>query len=134
MQVAIIGAGSFGTVLADIAAHNECDVRMYARREEMVGSINNLHRNPRYHPELELHESILASGNLSAVVSSRSCSFIITLESMDAVCQELAHVIDLVYRYPPPSIRADGFKLMSQVLVSACLIFSWSVIGAKFSS
>ena len=46
MQVAIIGAGSFGTVLADIAAHNECDVRMYARREEMVHSINTLHRNP----------------------------------------------------------------------------------------
>ena len=49
MQVAIIGAGSFGTVLADIAAHNECDVRMYARREEMVHAINILHCNPLYH-------------------------------------------------------------------------------------
>ena len=27
MRVAVIGAGSFGTVLADIAAHNHCDVR-----------------------------------------------------------------------------------------------------------
>ena len=55
MEVAIIGAGSFGTVLADIAAHNGCKVRIYARREEMVHAINAFHRNPQYHPDLELH-------------------------------------------------------------------------------
>lgn len=48
MQVAIIGAGSFGTVLADIAAHNQCQVMMYARRPEMVHAINAFHRNPQY--------------------------------------------------------------------------------------
>ena len=95
MQVAIIGAGSFGTVLADIAAHNECDVRMYARRDEMVNAINMLHRNPQYHPDLELHASILASSSLSAVVSGADLVLLsVPSSSMDAICQELAHVID----------------------------------------
>ena len=49
---------SFGTVLADIAAHNQCDVKIYARRTELVEEINLHRRNSRYHPELELHDSI----------------------------------------------------------------------------
>ena len=48
MQIAIIGAGSFGTVLADIAAHNECEVKIYARREETVHAINLSQQNTQY--------------------------------------------------------------------------------------
>ena len=40
MRLAVIGAGSFGTVLADIAAHNHCDVRIYARRKDLAEEIN----------------------------------------------------------------------------------------------
>ena len=119
MQVAIVGAGSFGTVLADIAAHNECDVRMYARREEMVKAINIFHHNPQYHPDLELHASIIASSRLSAVVSGADLVLLsVPSRSMDAICQELAHVIDpgVPLLSTTKGIRADGFKLMSQVL------------------
>ena len=48
MQVAVIGAGSFGTVLADIAAHNQCDVKIYARRADLAEEINLYRRNSRY--------------------------------------------------------------------------------------
>ncbi len=119
MQVAIIGAGSFGTVLADIAAHNECDVRIYARREDMVHAINTLHRNPQYHPDLELHASILASSSLPAVVSGVDLIlFSVPSRSMDAICQELANILEasVPLLSTTKGIRADGFKLMSQVL------------------
>ena len=31
-----------GTVLADIAAHNQCDVKIYTRRTELVEEINHI--------------------------------------------------------------------------------------------
>ena len=119
MQVAIIGAGSFGTVLADIAAHNECEVQIYARREEMVQAINAIHRNPQYHPELELHASIKASNDLGAVVLGADLVLLsVPSRSMDAICRELAQVLipGIPLLSTTKGIRSDGFKLMSQVI------------------
>lgn len=119
MQVAIIGAGSFGTVLADIAAHNECSVSIYARRPEMVHAINAFHRNPQYHPELELHESIQASSDLEAVVADADLVLLsVPSKSMDSVCQSLSSVLasDVPLLSTTKGIRANGFKLMSAVI------------------
>jgi glycerol-3-phosphate dehydrogenase (NAD(P)+) len=119
MQVAIIGAGSFGTVLADIAAHNECSVSFYARRPEMVHAINAFHRNPQYHPELELHESIQASSDLEAVVADADLVLLsVPSKSMDSVCQSLSSVLasDVPLLSTTKGIRANGFKLMSAVI------------------
>lgn len=119
MQVAIIGAGSFGTVLADIAAHNECSVSIYARRPEMVHAINEFHRNPQYHPELELHESIQASRDLDAVVADADLVLLsVPSKSMDSVCQSLSSVLasDVPLLSTTKGIRANGFKLMSAVI------------------
>lgn len=119
MRVSVIGSGSFGTVLADIAAHNGCDVHLYARRSETVNEINRTHRNTQYHPDLELHESIVASNNLAQVVQGAELILLsVPSKAMDALCIDLA---DLV----PPSvallsttkgIRKQGFLLMSQVI------------------
>ena len=119
MQVAIIGAGSFGTVLADIAAHNGCEVRIYARREEMVHAINAFRRNPQYHPDLELHASIRASNDLASVVSGANLGLLsVPSRSMDAICQELACVLPagVPLLSTTKGIRSEGFKLMSQVI------------------
>jgi glycerol-3-phosphate dehydrogenase (NAD(P)+) len=119
MEVAIIGAGSFGTVLADIAAHNGCKVRIYARREEMVHAINAFHRNPQYHPDLELHASIHASNDLASVVSGANLVLLsVPSRSMDTICQELARALPagVPLLSTTKGIRSEGFKLMSQVI------------------
>ena len=119
MRVAVIGAGSFGTVLADIAAHNQCDVKIYARRTELVEEINLNRRNSRYHPELELHDSIRAVSDLREVVHGADIALLsVPSKSMDHVCSELARVIteETALLSTTKGIRSDGFKLMSQVI------------------
>ncbi|MGH7865323.1 MAG: NAD(P)H-dependent glycerol-3-phosphate dehydrogenase, partial [Candidatus Binataceae bacterium] len=60
-RVAVIGAGSWGTALAMVAARNQLDVKLWAREPEVAREINRTHRNPFYLSEFELPESIHAT-------------------------------------------------------------------------
>merc|ERR1712166_940808 len=74
-QVAVIGAGSFGSVIARILG-NSCmasplfqdSVRLYARRQEMVEEINQNHTNSQYLADCRFPTNITASADLTAVV------------------------------------------------------------------
>ena len=119
MRVAVIGAGSFGTVLADLAAHNNCEVQIYARRDEMVNAINALHKNSEYHPKLQLHQSIYASSDLRNVVQGADLVLLsVPSKAMDLVCVQLGPLIsdETVLLSTSKGIRAEGFKLMSEVI------------------
>ena len=70
VNVAVIGAGSWGTALAQVAACNEHAVRLWARRNEVACGINELHRNPEYLKDAQLAESIVASSSLPNVISA----------------------------------------------------------------
>ncbi|MDB4021478.1 NAD(P)-dependent glycerol-3-phosphate dehydrogenase [Litorivicinus sp.] len=119
MKVAVIGAGSFGTVLADIAAHNDCFVRIYARRREVVDAINQDRKNPNYQAELTLHTSIEASDSLEYVVEGAELVLLsVPSIAMDGICCSLKPLLpgNVALLSMTKGIRADGFKLMSQVI------------------
>jgi glycerol-3-phosphate dehydrogenase (NAD(P)+) len=77
-QVAVIGAGSFGTALANVLADKECTVDLYARREELVREINEQHTNQRYLPDVQLNPNIRASSSLSDVLAGKEWVLIVT--------------------------------------------------------
>ncbi|MBE6472110.1 MAG: NAD(P)-dependent glycerol-3-phosphate dehydrogenase [Coriobacteriaceae bacterium] len=77
MHVAVIGAGSWGTALAQVAARNGHDVSLWARRESVAQGINEQHRNPDYLSDADLSERITASADLETVV--RGCDAIISV-------------------------------------------------------
>jgi len=59
-RVAVMGSGNWGTAFAAILADAGCHVTMWARRPELVTSIN-AGRNDFYLPELELPDAIRAT-------------------------------------------------------------------------
>lgn len=75
VTVAILGAGSWGTtfakVLADAATEREeaIDIRLWARRQEVVEDINTNHLNSEYLDDLELPETITATGDAVEAVT-----------------------------------------------------------------
>lgn len=78
MRVAVIGAGSWGTALAERLALNGHDVRLWARKDEVVNSINAYHINPRYLSDSQLSENIYASTSLEEVASGASAVVVVT--------------------------------------------------------
>ena len=66
--IAVIGAGSWGTTVASLAARR-VDTRLWARRQELVESINRTRTNPDYLPGHELPQRLTASHDLEEVVS-----------------------------------------------------------------
>jgi glycerol-3-phosphate dehydrogenase (NAD(P)+) len=67
---AVLGAGSFGTCLAMVAAR-EHDVKIWSRREDVAEAINRDRRNPNYLNEYELPAGIEATSDLREALAGR---------------------------------------------------------------
>ncbi len=59
-RVAVLGGGSFGTVLANIAAKNCAEVSLYMRSEEQCRTMNSTRSNPNYVKDLVLDPKLKA--------------------------------------------------------------------------
>ena len=63
MKVAVMGAGSWGTVFSMIVADAGSDVTLWARSQSIADDINATHINHAYHSEVVLPESVVATTN-----------------------------------------------------------------------
>lgn len=63
MRVAVMGAGSWGSVFSMILADAGCDVSLWARSAAIADDINNTHINHAYQPDMILPSSIVATTN-----------------------------------------------------------------------
>ena len=60
MEVAVVGAGSWGTAVARHLALQGHRVRLWSRGEEVARGVNETHRNPRYISSCDLPASLVA--------------------------------------------------------------------------
>jgi glycerol-3-phosphate dehydrogenase (NAD(P)+) len=67
IQVTVLGAGSWGTTVASLAAANARTV-LWARSPELAAEIDARHRNERYLPGLDLHPALRATASLADAV------------------------------------------------------------------
>lgn len=66
--MAVVGAGSWGTTVASVAAANTPTV-LWARRPEVADAINQSHRNPNYISSIPLSPQLRASSSLIETVT-----------------------------------------------------------------
>ncbi|MGH7474715.1 MAG: NAD(P)H-dependent glycerol-3-phosphate dehydrogenase [Longimicrobiales bacterium] len=63
-RVAVIGAGAWGTALANLLAHNGSTVRLWCYEEEVAASVNGAHENRKYLGGVRLTETLVATTRL----------------------------------------------------------------------
>jgi glycerol-3-phosphate dehydrogenase (NAD(P)+) len=68
-EVAILGAGSWGTALAQTLSCQGMGLRLWARTAERAAEMSSTRRNLRYLPELELDPGITVSHDLAQVLA-----------------------------------------------------------------
>ncbi|MYW03390.1 NAD(P)H-dependent glycerol-3-phosphate dehydrogenase [Streptomyces sp. SID3343] len=68
-RAAVFSAGSWGTAVAKIMADAGSSVVVHARRSEIADAINTAHRNPNYHPDVELPASLTATTDAATALA-----------------------------------------------------------------
>jgi glycerol-3-phosphate dehydrogenase (NAD(P)+) len=118
-KVAVLGGGSFGTVIANIIATNEHSVTLWMRNGERADIVNASRENPTYLPGYVLHPQLKASVDLEATVADSDIVFVaVPSRSCRAVARDVATWIkpEALVVSTTKGIEVDSFHLMSQVL------------------
>jgi|TARA_B110000211_G_scaffold104969_2_gene122146 glycerol-3-phosphate dehydrogenase (NAD(P)+) len=122
-RAAVIGGGSFGTVVANILADNGVEVRQWMRNVEVATAINERHENPAYLPGVKLNETLVATTNLDEAVTDADIVFVsvpskFVRQVVSSFAPNLKPTQALVST--TKGIEPEGFLLMSQVLEELC--------------
>jgi glycerol-3-phosphate dehydrogenase (NAD(P)+) len=120
MNVAVLGAGSWGTALAKLLADKGNATNIWSHRADLVQQINEEHRNLRYLAHAELPHNLVASADLEEAL--RNAELVVSVVPSHA----LRGVIRDARPFVPANalicsatkgIENDSLSLMSDVLL-----------------
>lgn len=120
-SVTVLGGGSFGTAIANIAAENGHKSYLWLRNEEQAKQINEQRINQRYMPDYHLHENLIATTDLEQGIKASPIIFLsIPSSGFSGVVERISPLLtkDQMLISTTKGIVADGFQLMSQVLLA----------------
>lgn len=118
-EVAVIGAGSWGTALSIVLADNGHHVRLWARRQEQVDEINQFHTNKRYLPEADLSSDIKGYTDLGeAVRGLEIIVLVVPTVSIRSVLSDLIKVMTgpAVFIHASKGIEPKTSKRISEMI------------------
>lgn len=118
-KVAVIGGGSFGTVIANIIAQNGYDVSFWMRSETLAAEVNAQHENASYLPGYHLSDRVIATHDMAAAVTRCDVIFVaVPSSSFRQVVKDLMQYAraDVILVSATKGIEAGTFHLMSQIL------------------
>ena len=82
MKVAVLGSGSWGTALSQVAACKGHKVSLLCRKPEVASSINDSHVNPRYLSDQIMHRNITATCDIDLALLGADCVVVVTPSSI----------------------------------------------------
>jgi glycerol-3-phosphate dehydrogenase (NAD(P)+) len=89
MTIGVIGAGAWGTALAQMLASDGNAVRLWAREDEVVASVNGAHENALYLPGISLSPHIGATGDITALADCETCLVVVPAQFLARVLADL---------------------------------------------
>jgi len=97
VTIGVLGAGAWGTALAQMLASDRREVLLWALEPEVVEAVNGERRNPLYLPYATLASTIRATGDLSEMEGLETLLVVTPAQHMGRVLGSMAaHPRDLV--------------------------------------
>jgi glycerol-3-phosphate dehydrogenase (NAD(P)+) len=118
-KVAVLGGGSFGTVIANNVAQNGHQVSLWVREESLVAQINANRENSVYLPGYTINRNILATADLLSSVEDCDCViFAVPSSAFRKTAQRIAGCLSKKTSIisTAKGIESETFLLPSQVL------------------
>ena len=114
MKIGVVGAGAWGTALAQVMAEGG-DVLLWALEQEVVDAVNGAHENAIYLPGLALNPDIKATSDLADMTACDALLIVTPAQHVRRVISQLP-VGDQPVILCAKGIEAGTGKLMSQVV------------------
>lgn len=96
MQIGVIGAGSWGTTLANLLAKKGLSITLWAYEEELIRVLAATHENTLYLPGIKLSSKIVPTGSLEDVCLHKDLILIVTPS------QVVRHIMQQILPYLSP--------------------------------
>jgi len=117
-KVAVLGGGSWGTVLANLAALNGSKVTLWMRDKKNVESVNNSNINKKYLPDYPLHKNLKATHEIEDIKACEMILFCVPSSSFREVLSKSSAYLnsEAFLISATKGIDENNFLLMSQIL------------------
>ena len=118
-KIAVLGGGSFGTVLANLSASNGFETSLWVRDTEQALRINAEGANATYHPELKLSDKIIASESLAQCISGADLVLVATpsavfeniVKRLKPLVQDNMHIVSCT-----KAIAKNPMRTMTEII------------------
>ena len=130
--IAVLGGGSFGTAIANIAAEYGSYTHLWMRSEATVAEISATRVNKRYLPDLILNENLIPTTDLQiAIKDAELIFFAIPSKSFRSVVKNAAPLITSNQKVisTTKGIEPETLNLMSDILRKELPDCAYGVIG-----
>ncbi len=116
----IVGAGAWGTALAQAAARAGREVALWARDPTVVRAIEAEHRSPKAFPDMTLEPGIRGESELERVLAFEVVLLVVPSQAVRGLCRSAPKA-----RPPVVVICAKGFESETDHLLSAVVEAEW---------
>lgn len=118
LALTVLGGGSFGTAMANLAAKNGCDVTLWVRDKRSVKAMQKTHINKKYLPDHKLDERLKFTHELSEAVKNKDIIFVAVPSS--AFRETLQKIAPMITSHAVVSLtkgmEKETFALMSDII------------------
>ena len=138
MRCAVIGAGAWGTALADLLAENGHETVIWAFESDVVASINDRHENPRFLRGANLAAGLRATSKLpDALAGATIVMFATPSHHLRRIARESASSVarDAIMAVASKGIERGSLALMTTVVeeeITGCRVVALS--GPSFAA
>ncbi len=118
-KIAVLGAGSWGSVLASMLADNGHAVDLYGNRQEVADEINQKDSNSRYMKDWSMNPKVHATLDLAeALAGSDIILFVLPTSAIRSVAKQVKAILDQSGSQPYLVSATKGIEPGSKKLVT----------------
>jgi glycerol-3-phosphate dehydrogenase (NAD(P)+) len=114
-SVGVIGAGAWGTALAQVFARNGLKVTLWAHEKEVVAEVNEQHTNTIFLSGVVLHENISATDDLKKTCHN---DIVVIVAPTQHVAKIMEQAAPFIAESVPVIIAAKGIEISTGRLLS----------------
>lgn len=118
-NVAVLGAGSWGTALSLVLADNHHNVRLWTHRKEQADEINEKNENEQYLKGVQLPENIVAYHDLQAALEqAEAVVIVVPTKAIREVCSKLKEALKqpVTLIHATKGIEPESLKTVSEMI------------------